>query len=258
MKWSDMIKIKKMDSTKRFSTRVTNYQKYRPNYPPEAIDYIYTSLDLRNKVLTDIGAGTGIMTELFLKRGNLVYAVEPNDEMRSEAEKLLSHYANFKSITGTAENTQLTEKTVDCIICAQAFHWFNTEESKREFHRILKDDGHVVLVWNRREPDSPFAKEYEKLLVTCANDYKEVGHHKIDDSVFCRFFRNFSKAAFRNRQSFDLTGFKGRVFSSSYTPQTGDANYESFMTNLERLFQKYQIDGAITFSYNTEVIIGNL
>jgi ubiquinone/menaquinone biosynthesis C-methylase UbiE len=257
MKWLDLILDKNWDSTKRFSSRVANYQKYRPNYPLAAIDYIYTALALEHKVIADIGAGTGLMTEHFLKRGNIVYAVEPNKEMRSEAEKILGHYENFKAVDGTAEHTTLSARSIDCLVCAQSFHWFKLEQAKKEFLRILKYDGTVVLIWNKRVPDSPFAREYEKLLVDCAHDYQHVGYQKIDDTVFSRFFRQYTKTSYRQEQSFKLAGFKGRVFSSSYTPQAGDRNYEAFMTSLEKLFLKYQVNGTITFSYNTEVVCGS-
>ena len=82
----------KKDSTTLFSGRAENYIKYRPTYPPELLSLLSMRCGLTpNSIISDIGSGTGILTEAFLKKGNPVFAVEPNAEMRSGAEKLLGH-----------------------------------------------------------------------------------------------------------------------------------------------------------------------
>ena len=146
-----------IDPKKRFSSRVENYIKYRPNYPSKIIDFFIDNKLLSKKsVVADIGSGTGILSELFLKNGNKVYGVEPNNEMRKAAEIFLQKYPNFISIDGSAEETRLQEESVDLITAGQAFHWFNTKEAKKEFKRILKSDGSVTLIWNNRR----LAKRY--------------------------------------------------------------------------------------------------
>lgn len=93
-----------MHSTERFSTRVENYVKYRPHYPSAVIDLLQSECGLnRESIVADVGSGTGILSELFLKHGCSVHGIEPNREMREAGEKLLRDYSNFKSIDGTAE-----------------------------------------------------------------------------------------------------------------------------------------------------------
>ena len=136
-----------MDTLNRFSNRVENYIKYRPDYPNEVIAFLkIQKLLTAESVIADIGSGTGISTELFLKQGNVVAGVEPNKEMREAGERLLKKYSNFKSIDATAENTTLENKSIDLVIAGQAFHWFDKEKSKKEFQRILKPNGTVVLM----------------------------------------------------------------------------------------------------------------
>src|SRR5262245_17011202 len=132
------------DSTTRFSTRVENYVKYRPGYPPAVVDLLRRECPLSDaSVVVDVGSGTGILTELFLKYGHPVFAVEPNEEMRKAAERLLGDRAGFHSIVGTAEATTLPDCSVDLISAGQAFHWFDRERAHREFVRILKPGGWV-------------------------------------------------------------------------------------------------------------------
>src|SRR5262249_8570212 len=96
------------DPTRRFSSRVEPYIRYRPGYPPEVLEILESRCGLNPvSVVADVGSGTGILTELFLKNGNLVYGVEPNREMREAAETLLKSYPQFISVTGKAEATTL-------------------------------------------------------------------------------------------------------------------------------------------------------
>lgn len=114
------------DSTQRFSTRVANYIKYRPLYPPAVLETLGQRCGLTDRsIIADVGSGTGILAEMFLRNGNTVYGVEPNREMREAGERLLVDYPNFHSIDGTAEATALEDGNVDFVTAGQAFHWFN-------------------------------------------------------------------------------------------------------------------------------------
>src|SRR5439155_2562540 len=112
-----------VDSKARFSSRVGDYVRYRPRYPRDVVSMLSSEVGLtRDWVVADVGAGTGISAELFLENGKVVWCVEPNREMRGAAEGLLSKYAGFRSVEGTAEETGLGSGSIDLIVCAQAFH----------------------------------------------------------------------------------------------------------------------------------------
>jgi SAM-dependent methyltransferase len=252
----------KRKNTERFSDRVENYVKYRPKYPKEFVDYLYTSIGFsKDAIVADIGSGTGILTALLLDRGCRVVGVEPNKEMRKAAETLLEEYPKFVSMDGTAETTGLASSSVDYIICAQAFHWFDKDACKKEFQKILKPNGKVVLAWNKRKvEETGFSAEYEELVRTYANDYNEVNHNLITEAEFRVFFKNgvYHKAVFSNKQIFDFEGLKGRLLSSSYTPMPGEQNYEPLLAELKKLFDKYEVNGSVAFEYETEVYIGEV
>ncbi len=247
------------NSTSRFSNRVDDYVKYRPGYPQAIVDFLQQEYGLStDKLVADVGAGTGISTELFLKAGYSVAAVEPNKAMRDKAIELLGGFPDFKATDGTAEHTGLESASVDAIICGQAFHWFNREQTKEEFKRILTPGGIVALIWNERRTGSDFEKEYDALIVKHASDYVQVDHRNIDNAAIETFFspESVHLQLFPNSQSFDLTGLEGRLLSSSYMPAKQDAGYAAMINDLERLYNRYQVDDHITIHYDTKVYVG--
>jgi SAM-dependent methyltransferase len=170
------------NSTTRFSDRVEDYVKYRPHYPAAVLTYLQEKYSFNSHwVVADIGSGTGISTEPFLANGNKVYAVEPNPEMRSKAEDLLSGYLGFYSLKTTAESTGIAPSVVDLIVAGQAFHWFDPVRTRQEFVRIAKPGACVALIWNERLVLSDFEREYEAFILEYAGDYKTINHKNITD-----------------------------------------------------------------------------
>ncbi len=248
------------DNTQRFSSRVENYVKYRPTYPQAIVETLREECQLTPaSQIADIGSGTGLLTELFLQNGNPVFAVEPNPEMRTAGEQLLQHYANFQSIAATAEATTLPDQSVDFVIAGQAFHWFDRQQARHEFVRILKPGGWVMLVWNERETHiTPFLQAYEKLLGQYATDYAQVDHRQIDNAALKDFYGKdgFKSQEFRNVQRFDYTGVEGRLLSSSYTPEVGHPNHEGMLAELAKIFHIHKADERVEFEYTTKMYYG--
>jgi SAM-dependent methyltransferase len=253
---------KPVDSKQRFSSRVERYVKYRPNYPAAVLDALREWIGLdASWVVADVGSGTGISAELFLRRGNTVYAVEPNREMRETAETLLAGYEKLHSIDGSAEQTTLAPGSIDLIVAGQAFHWFDPAEAKREFQRILGARRWVVLMWNvRRVRGTPFLEAYERLLLSFASDYSQVRHENIDAAALGSFFApgGYQTLTFPNEQAFDYAGLEGRLLSSSYTPDVGQPGYGEMLAELRRIFGEFQSSGQVTIEYDTEVHISQL
>ena len=245
-----------MDSVSRFNNRVENYIKYRPGYPTEIIDFLKKEIGLKTSYLiADIGSGTGILSELFLKNGNEVFGVEPNEEMRQAAEKLLKEYDNFHSINGKAENTNLDDNSIDLITAGQSFHWFNNERTRKEFKRILKPDRFTVLIWNNRgENSSEFMKDFDQLLNNLESDYKKVKHENLNDNDFRRFFgtKSYSVKSYDNFQSFDYKSLVGRLLSASYVPTEGKA-YTKMINKIKEIFDKHNENGKVKIEYKTKI-----
>jgi len=248
------------DSTRRFSDRVDDYERYRPGYPEGVLGILRAGVGLTPAaVIADIGAGTGISTDRFLRNGNPVFAVEPNREMRAAAERRLGGRPGFTSVAGTAEATTLPAASVDGIVVAQAFHWFDRARARAEFRRILRPGGWVALIWNTRRRETPFAQAYEALLESFGTDYAQVKHERIDEAALAAFFATgFARRSVPNFQTLDLDGLCGRLRSSSYAPPAGHPRHAPMLAELEQIFRVHQHGGCVRFEYDTQVFFGGV
>ncbi len=247
--------IKRFKPKSRFSGRADVYDKYRPTYPQKIIDIFAHEHGLKiGDVVADVGSGTGKFTELLLDNGLNVYAVEPNAEMRAYAEKNLSSFVGFTSVDGSAEDTTLEDNSVDAVVVAQAFHWFEVEPTEREFDRILKPDGFIALTWNdRKVTDSEFLRSYDELLVKYCPDYKKIQHKDTSSEQLEEIFvgKKVTEFHFEKYQSVDIDSMIGRLKSSSYCPLEDDENFEPLIASLCDIFEKYETDGGVRIEYDT-------
>ncbi|HMN95766.1 MAG TPA: class I SAM-dependent methyltransferase [Phycisphaerales bacterium] len=250
-----------------FTHRVDDYRRFRPGYPDALVERLRSITALRDgAVIADVGSGTGISAELFLRHGYTVAAVEPNGPMRGAAEEALAARfgPRFRSVPGCAESTGLGDASVDMVIAAQAFHWFDPETFAAECRRILRPAGWVVLIWNDRWLDStPFLIAYEALLQRFGTDYAAVAHRNIGPDQIAAFFNALPSAtapiAFTldNAQRLDVDGLRGRTRSSSYVPAPNDPRHAPMMEELDQLFATFATDGHVEIDYDVTVSVGS-
>lgn len=245
-----------MDNTNKFTQKADNYAKSRPAYSSQMIDYLTSCfLPPSNYTVADIGSGTGILTKQLLTCGYKVFAVEPNENMRTFAEKELSDCKNFISINATAENTTLENNCVDIITVAQAFHWFDAGQFKTECTRILKPNGKIFLIWNKRDEKAPINIElFEVCKKYCPEFTGFSGGTQNSDDKIKRFFdgkyqiMTFSNPLLMNKQS-----FIDRALSSSYSLNPDDKNFAEYLTALNSLFDKYAQNGFVDVANTTQM-----
>jgi SAM-dependent methyltransferase len=251
-----------LDPKQRFSSRVADYVKYRPGYPRQILALLRSAMRFSQSwPVADLGSGTGISSEMFVGNGNQVFAVEPNPHMRAAAEQHFTDAANFHSIDGAAEATTLPDGSVQLVVAGQAFHWFDHSKTRIECMRILREGGYALLMWNeRKRTGTPFLEAYERLLISYGTDYWKVRHENTGEDVIARFFggRGFETATFPNRQSFDVDGLIGRLLSSSYIPQRGDAKFDEMVQAARELFAQHQREGQVTMEYECELYWGHV
>lgn len=248
------------DSTERFGALVEDYDRYRPDYPDAVFDFLEREVPPAvAPLVADLGAGTGISTQPLLERGWQVYAVEPNAPMRQAAERKLGHHAGFRSVDGGAERTGMPDASVDWILTAQAFHWFDKPTAQREFIRILRPQGRVAILFNERLVDAtPFLRGYEDCLIKHSIDYTQVNHANLKTEVFDRFFAQYDLHKFENTQVLDLDGVLGRVRSCSYVPHPGDPAWPALEAEMTALFEHHQCDGRVNLMHETQLYWGTL
>jgi ubiquinone/menaquinone biosynthesis C-methylase UbiE len=238
-----------MSQAERFTGRVENYERYRLRYPAAVLETLVARCGLRREYLVaDVGAGTGMLTELFLEYGNAVVAIEPNDEMRGVCERLASLWPGLTVKKATAEATGLKEASVDFVAVGRAFHWFDHEKTAKEFRRILRPEGWVALVNNGRARDeSPQSVAYEAVLREHGTDYA-ANHERYEVAPKVEAFfaggESFREET-RGEQRLTLEELVGQTQSLSVAPPPGDAKYEGMQDGLREFFAKWQVDGVV-------------
>ena len=247
--------------TERFTDRVGDYSRYRPDYPARAVTWIAQRAGLGpGDPVADVGSGTGILTARLLDAGFAVWAVEPNTAMRLAAEQALGGRPGFTSVHGTAEDTTLPAASVRLVTAAQAYHWFRPDAARAEFLRILAPGGWCALIWNERATaGSPLLEAYDALLVRHCPVYPAVGRAAPKSDLEFLFQESgWIEHRLPNSQAMDLEGLKGRARSASYVPPPGDPAHDQIMAGLEELFARFARDGAVEFPYITEIFMGRL
>ena len=248
------------DPTARFSNRAEDYARYRPGYPPAAVNLLRRECGLRPEhVVADVGCGTGLLAKRFCEFGNRVLGVEPNAAMREAARLSLARFPQFTAVEGRAEATTLPAHSVDFAVVGQAFHWFDPLETRREFARILRSEGWTAIIWNdRRYGPSPFMVAYEALTRKFGRGYEEVkslwDHKRLDEF----FGTGYKLVEFDNQQQLNCAGMIGRMLSASYMPPREDPIFPQMVAEMERLFAEHQRDGVVTVEYDTRVFYGRV
>ncbi len=251
-----------IDPTTRFSGRAQAYASGRPGYPAAIAEHLRRELDLPpDAVLADLGSGTGLSARVFLQAGLRVIGVEPNAHMRGVAEAELAGAPGFRSVGGSAQATTLEAASVDCVVAAQAFHWFDIEATRREALRILKPPPRAALIWNvRRSDDSAFALGFEQLLLRFGGEYPLIRERHTDEESISAFFAgpHWRRAVFDNRTELDWPLLAARVESTSYLPAPGQAEHPPMMQALRRLFEQTEHLGRVVMQYETRVYLGQI
>jgi ubiquinone/menaquinone biosynthesis C-methylase UbiE len=138
------------------------YERVRPSYPKEAVDWLVEELRLGpSATVLDLGAGTGKLTASFVPRVAHVIAVEPGPEMLGQLRRAIPQ---ADAVLGPAEAIPLPDDSVDAVVCGQSFHWFRIEEALPEIRRVLRAEGGLGMIWNLRDPEDPLQNRITELL----------------------------------------------------------------------------------------------
>ncbi|MGB6295958.1 MAG: class I SAM-dependent methyltransferase [Rivularia sp. (in: cyanobacteria)] len=235
----------------RFSEKAENYTKYRPTYPDAVIDKILENLAPPNQLLAaDIGAGTGIAARQLADKGVNVIAIEPNSAMREVAQK----HQNVEWKNGSAEETNLSDASVDLITCFQAFHWFQPQPTLLEFKRVLKPQGRLAIVFQDLNRDDKFTQDYWQIISKSANNrppsYLNTKIAPLRESLD---FEYLESAQFNCKQKLDLISLIGLAKSVSFI-SSEETVQKQLADDLEELFQRCcNSDSCVYIAYQNTV-----
>jgi SAM-dependent methyltransferase len=146
------------DRSLSFGSAAAAYERGRPSYPPEAIDWL---LPRGARQVLDLGAGTGKLTTRLVERGLDVVAVDPIPDM---LELLSASLPETRALLGTAEEIPLEDNSVDAVLVAQAWHWVDPERAIPEVARVLRPGGRLGLVWNTRDERLGWVRELGQII----------------------------------------------------------------------------------------------
>lgn len=243
------------DNTQRFTGRAEDYDHYRQRYSStEVLSHLRGWCGLSSDwLIADIGAGTGMLAEVFLENSNRVIAVEPNAEMRSACERLYVTWPQLQILDASAEDTTIPATSIDMVAVGRAFHWFDKDRALAEFRRILKPNGWVALVSVGRAHQSydPLfdhqIASFERLLNTHGTDYNYVrSGYRVHDNMQTLFGGELHQAQIPGTQQLDWPTFRGHAMSLSVSPQSGHPKYEAFQRELRLCFDTYAVGGILT------------
>ena len=147
-----------VDRARSFGAVAEAYDRGRPAYPTEAVAWLTGG---EAKVVLELGAGTGKLTRQLVDAGHAVFATDPDEAM---LEVLRERVPEVSARSATAEDIPANDRSVDVVVVAQAFHWFDHEVALAEIARVLKPGGHLALVWNSRDERIPWVRKMGDLL----------------------------------------------------------------------------------------------
>lgn len=231
------------------------YERGRPEYPAAAVAYLVQHLAIQpSTVIVDLGAGTGKFTKFLIPTGAKLIAVEPVAGMRKKLSELLP---SVQSIEGTAEKIPLPNGSVDAVIVAQAFHWFNGSTALREIHRVLKSGGRLGLIWNARDESLDWVAQLTDII-----DPHEKGAPRYRSGEWKRAFETTSlftpleMAEFRHSQIGPPEMVVDRVASISFISALSESEKALVLDQVRSLIRSHPLTSNKTIlelPYRTDV-----
>jgi SAM-dependent methyltransferase len=248
--------------TDRFSGRVQAYLAYRPRFPREILGFLREHGALpEDAIVADVGAGTGMLAEIFLEAGHRVIAVEPNGEMLEACRELAAQQRALEVVQGSAESTTLPDGSIDLIVVGRAMHWFDWPRAHREFQRILRPSGWVLVATNgHSDRGAAVSNRLSEILRKWRTDSAEADTRRDFNQRLQEFLdtSSWQRTTLHHSMTVDFATLLGYAESLSAIPRPGEPGYDGMVAELRAVFEEYQRDGELTTPLTCELYLGRL
>ncbi len=210
-----------------FSAGSDRYERTRPGYSDDSVAHLVAALGIApGRQVLDVAAGTGKLTRALAETGATCFAAEPSASMR---EVFATTVPGVPMVASTAEHLPFTGGTMDAIVVAQAFHWFDAPVALAEFARVLRPGGGLALVWNERDESDPMVAELVRVSKWDTHQPYPVGRdfgQVIDASGR---FDPVVRTRFRFTQVLNRTAFVDQIATRSYVAVLPEARRRALL-----------------------------
>jgi ubiquinone/menaquinone biosynthesis C-methylase UbiE len=241
---------------------VQAYLAYRPRFPRGIVPFLQEHGALpKDAVVADVGAGTGMLAEIFLEAGHRVLAVEPNGEMLEACRVLATHEPALEVVEGSAEATKLPDASVDLIAVGRAMHWFDWPRAHREFQRILRPGGWVLVATNgHRDSGTAVSNRLSEILRKWRTDSAEADTRRDFNDRLREFLdtSTWHRTTLHHSMTVDFATLLGYAESLSAIPRPGERGYEGMVAELRAVFEEYQRNGMLETPLVCNLHLGRL
>jgi ubiquinone/menaquinone biosynthesis C-methylase UbiE len=222
-----------VDPARSFDLVADAYDRGRPSYPDEAVTQLLHGVRRTGGSVDvlELGAGTGKLTEQLLARGCAVTATDPSESMLA---RLARRAPDARAAAGTAEQVPVRPRSVDLVVAAQAFHWFDAEAALREVARVLRPGGQLGVVWSSRDERIPWVKRLGRLIGT--PEQPEDPTPAIDETGM---FEAVERSVFRFWQPLTQDSLRDLVSSRSHVAMMSSVERDRLLRKVDELYEEY-------------------
>jgi len=250
----------KKDPTRLYFNKASVYAISRPDYAPEALAAFQDLVMLpRQSIVLDVGSGTGMLTRHLLEHFETVYALEPNQAMRTIAERNLDNHPGFHSLDARAEQIPLPDHSVDLIAVGQAIHWFQPGATLAAFQRISKPQTWLLTAYIK-SMDEAINQALDKLFTEengCLPRDEHPPSNQVPESYYFSD-GNYKTMQFHHTSEENWERFLGGIGSAAYAPDAGHPLYNKFIQVARTIFERFSQNNLLRWEIATEISFGHL
>jgi SAM-dependent methyltransferase len=231
------------------------YDRARPDYSPEPIDWVWGEVGLGpDATVIDLAAGTGKLTRALSGRGADLIAVEPQAELR----ELIERTAVASVLDGTAESIPVADGAADAVFVGEAFHWFDGDRALPEIHRVLRPRGGLAIVWHDGTWDGTWSTDlFARIEQLPKPDVRPENrpYTQLWRQPFVRteLFDPLERRTFERRIQLEIGDAVELISSWSFVAARPPAERARLRQDLTDIFHSHLGNGLVEIPYHTSI-----